>query len=145
MQFSSLLAISRAICCRVLIFRNECYILVWGNCGTNRKDQLQRLQDRSARFVTKCDDTNSLLHKLGWLNVQRFIDFNTAVMVRKTLNSTSPSYLPVIFCKVNSVHSHDNRGGRCGLFPTHRNLKIGQHSFSHYGCSIWNKIDRDMQ
>ena len=38
---------------------------VWGNCGTSLKDQLQRLQDRAAIIVTKCDDTNSLLHELG--------------------------------------------------------------------------------
>ena len=38
---------------------------VWGNCGTSLKGQLQLLQDRTARIVTKRDDTNSLLHKLG--------------------------------------------------------------------------------
>ena len=118
---------------------------VWGNCGTSLKDQLQRLQDRAARIVTRCDDTKSLLYKLGWLNVQQLIDFNTAVMVRKTQNNTAPSYLSNIFCNVNSVHSYDTRGARCGLFPTHRNLKIGQRNFSHYGCSIWNKTDRDVQ
>ena len=118
---------------------------VLGNCGTSLKHQLQRLQDRAARIVTKYDDTNSLLDELGWLNVQQLIDFDTAVMVRKTLNNTAPSYLSDILCKVNSVHSHDTRGARCGLFPKHRNLKTGQRSFSHYGCSIWNKIDRDVQ
>ena len=64
---------------------------VWGNCGTSIKDQLQRLQDRTARIVTKCDDTNSLLHKLCWLNVQQLIDFDTAAIVRKTLNNIAPS------------------------------------------------------
>ena len=118
---------------------------VWGNCGTSLKDQLQRLQDRTPRIVNKCDDTNSLLRKLGWLNVQQLIDFDTAIMVSKTLNNTVPSYLSDIFRKVNSVHSHDTRGARSGLFPTHRNLKIGQRSFSHCGCSTWNKIDGDVQ
>ena len=106
---------------------------LWGNCDTSLKDQLQRLQDRADKIVTKCDDTNSLLHKLGWLNIQQLIYFDTAVMVRF---HTSLIY---------SVHSHDTRGAHCGLFPTYRNLKIGQRSFSHYGCSIWNKIDRDVQ
>ena len=118
---------------------------VWGNCGTSLKDQLQRLQDRAARIVTKCDNTNSLIHKLGLLNVQQLIDFDTAVMVSKTLNNTAPSYLADIFCKLNSVRSHDTRDARCGLFPKHRNLKIGQRSFSHCGFSNWKKIDRDVQ
>ena len=55
---------------------------VWGNYGTSLKDQSQRLHDRAATIVIKCDDTNSLLHKLGWLNVLQLIDFDTAVMVR---------------------------------------------------------------
>ena len=104
--------------------RLHCCNTVWGNCGTSLKDQLQLLQDRAARIVTKCDDTNSLLHKLGCLNIQELIDFNTAVMVCKTLNNTAPSYLSDIFYKVNSVHSHDTRGARCGLFPMHHNLKL---------------------
>ena len=119
---------------------------VCGNCSTSLKGQSQCLQDRATRIVTKCDDTNSSLHKLGWLNIQQLIDFDTAVMVCKTLNNTTvPSYLSDTFCKVNSVHTHDTRGACCGLFLTHSNLKIGQRSFSHYGCSIWNKIDRDVQ
>ena len=77
-----------------------------GNCVTNLKDQLQRLQERAARIVTKCDDTNSLLYTLDWLNVKQLIDFDTAVMAPKTLNNTAPSCLSDIFCKVNSVHSH---------------------------------------
>ena len=129
-----------------LVESRLCYCnTVWGNYGTSLKDQLQHLQDRAARILTKCDDTNSLLHKLGWLNIKPLTEFNTAVMVCKALNNTASSYLSDIFCKVNLVHSHDTRGARCGSFPTHRNLKIEQHSFSHYGCSIWNKIDRDVQ
>ena len=53
--------------------RLRCCNTVLGNCGTSLKDQLQRLQDRAARIVTKYDDTNSVLHKLGWLNVQQLI------------------------------------------------------------------------
>ena len=118
---------------------------VWENCGTSFKDQLQRLQDRAAKILTKCDDTNSLLRKLGWLCVQQLIDFDTTVMVRKTLDNTAPTYLSDIFCKLNSIHSHDTGGACCRLFSTHRNLKVGQRSFSHYGGSIWDKIDRDAQ
>ena len=118
---------------------------VWGNCGISLKNQLQRLQDRAARIVDKKNGTENPLFKLGWLDVQQQIDFDTAVMVRKTLNKTAPSYFSEMFQEVRSVHNHDTRGSRCGLFPTHCNLKTGQRSFSHYGCSVWNKIDRDVQ
>ena len=118
---------------------------VWGNCGTGLKNQSQRLQDRAARIVDKNNGTKNPLFKLGWLDVQQQIDFDTAVMARKTLNKTAPSYFSEMFQEVRSVHNHDTRGSCCGLFPTHCNLKTGQRSFSHYGCSVWNKIDRDVQ
>ena len=117
----------------------------WGNCGASLKNQLQQLQDRAARIVNKNNGTENPLFKLGWLDVQQQIDFDTAVMVRKTLNKTAPSYFSEMFQEVRSVHNHDMRDSCCGLFPTHCNLKTGQRSFSHYGCSVWNKIDRDVQ
>ena len=63
------------------------------NYGTSLKDKLQHLQDRAARIVTECDCTNSLLHKLGWLNVQQSIDFDTAVIVRKNFKQHS-AFIP---------------------------------------------------
>ena len=69
-----------------LVESRLCYCnTVWGNCGTSLKNQLQRLQDRVARIVDKNNDTENPLFKLGWLDVQQQIDFDTAVMVRKTL------------------------------------------------------------
>ena len=96
-------------------------------------------------LVDKNNGTENPLFKLGWLDVQQQIDFDTAVMVRKTLNKTAPSHFSEMFQEMRSVHNHDTRGSRCGLFPTHCNLKTGQRSFSHYGCNVRNKIDRDVQ
>ena len=118
---------------------------VWGNCETSLKNQSERLQDRAARTVDKNNGTENPLFKIGWLDVQQQIDFDTAVIVRKTLNKTAPSYFSEMFQEVRSVYNHDTSGSRCGLFATHCNLKTGQRSFSHYGCSVWNKIDRDVQ
>ena len=129
-----------------LIESRLCYCnTVWGNCGTILKNQLEQLQDRAARIVDKNNGTENPLFKLSWLDVQQQIDFDMAVMVRKALNKTVPSYFSEMFQEVRLVHNNDTRGSRCGLFPTHCNLKTGQRSFSHYGCSVWNKIDRDVQ
>ena len=118
---------------------------VWGNCSSDLKNQLQRLQDRAARIITKGYDADNLLAQLGFLNVQQLIDFDTAVMVHKTLHNTAPSYFSGMFREVKTVHNHNTRGSWHGIFPTHHNLKTGLRSFSHYGCSVWNGIDRDVQ
>ena len=122
---------------------------VWGNCGLTLKSKLQSLQNRAALVVTRtkygCVEPDQLLKNLRWLNVQQLIDFDTAVMVHKSINNKDPPYLTSLFSKSNSVHNHDTRTANLNLFPTHARLKFGQKCFSHYGCHLWNKFDRDVQ
>ena len=74
---------------------------VWGNCNKSLKANFQRIQNRAARIITRTKydsvDSEAFLKKLGWLNVQQLIDFNTAVMVHKSINNTVPSYLSVFY------------------------------------------------
>ena len=117
-----------------------------GNCGLTLKNKLQSLQNR---VVTRTKygrvEPDQLLKNLRWLNVQQLIDFDTAVMVHKSINNKAPPYLTSVFSKSNSVHNHDTRTANLNLFPTHARLKFGQKCFSHYGCHLWNKLDSDVQ
>ena len=114
---------------------------MWGNCGLTLKNKLQSLQNRVPCIVTwtkyGCVEPDQLL--------QQLIDFDTAVMVHKSINNKAPLYLTIFFSKSNSVHNHDTRTANLNLFPTHTRLKFGQKCFSHYGCHLWNKLDRDVQ
>ena len=122
---------------------------VWGNCGLTLKNKLQTLQNRAARVVTRTKyssvEPNELLKNLRWLNVQQLIDLDTAVMVHKSIHKNTPLYLSDLFQKQNVIHSHNTRSAKISLFPTHAKLNFGQKCFSHYGCSLWNKLDRDVQ
>ena len=80
--------------------------LYGGNCSSDFNNQLQRLQDRAARIITKSNDADNLLAQLGFLNVQQLIHFDTAVMVHKTLHNTAPSYFSGMFREVKTVHNH---------------------------------------
>ena len=105
--------------------RLRCCSNVWGNCNNSLKANLQRIQNRAARIITRTKygslDSEALLKQLGWLNVQQLIDFNTA------------------------IHSHNTRSANRAIFPTHANTKFGRKSFTQYGSSIWNKLDREVQ
>ena len=122
---------------------------VWDNCGLTLKNKLQTLQNKAARVVTRTKygsvEPNELLKNLRWLNVQQLIDLDTAVMVHKSIHKNAPPYLLDLFQKPNVIHSHSTRSAKISLFPTHAKLKFGQKCFSHYGCSLWNKLDRDVQ
>ena len=71
------------------------------NCGLTSKNKLQSLQNRVARVVTwtkyGCVEPDQLLKNLRWLNVQQLIDFDTAVMVHKSINNKAPPYLTSLF------------------------------------------------
>ena len=90
---------------------------VWNNCNNSLKANLQRIQNRAAQIITRTKyrsvDSEALLKKLGWLNVQQLIDFNTAVMVHKSINNTAPSYLSECFTKPSAIHSHNTRSANC--------------------------------
>ena len=122
---------------------------VWGNCGNLLKRKLQTLQNRAARVIARTKygsvDPETLLTNLKWLNVQQLINFDTLTLVHKSINRSAPLYLSDLFVKSSTIHSHHTRAAETGLFPTHANLKFGQRSFSHYGCNLWNKLDRDTQ
>ena len=122
---------------------------VWSNSGLTLKNEFQSLQNRAARVVTRtkygCVEPDQLLKNLRWLNVQQLIDFDTAVMIHNSINNKAPPYLTSLFSKSNSVHNHDTRTANLNLFPTHARLKFGQKCFSHHGCHLWNKLDRDVQ
>ena len=66
-------------------------------------------------------------------------------MVHKSINRSAPLYLSDLFVKSTAIHSHHTRAAGTGLLTTHANLKFGQRSFSHYGCNLRNKLDRDAQ
>ena len=74
---------------------------VWGNCDLTLENKLQSLQNRAARVVTRtkygCVEPDQLLKNLRWLNVQQLIDFDTAVMVHKSINNKGPPYLTSLF------------------------------------------------
>ena len=114
---------------------------VWGNCGLTLKNKLQWLQNRAARVVTRtkygCVEPDQLLKSLRWLNVQQLIDFDTAVMVHKSINNKALPYLTSLFPKSNSVHNHDTRTANLNLFPTDARLKFGKNAFP--------TMDRDIQ
>ena len=70
--------------------------IVWGNCGKNLFDRLQKLQNRAARVLTfsRYDaDANCLFRQLNWKDLSTQFQMQKALMVYKTLNDLVPGYL----------------------------------------------------
>ena len=80
---------------------NFCYCCsVWGMCGATKVQQLQKLQNCAIRIITGSSyDTPSkpLLETLSWKTMKEMIQFESQIMVFKSINGLAPQYLIDLF------------------------------------------------
>ena len=102
---------------------NYCSI-VWGNCSKTRADQLQKLQKRAARIITKADysiRSCDILEELRWptLNDRRTMQMN--IMMYKVCHVAVPEYLTELFRLTSEVHNYNEAVNLTCICP---NLKL---------------------
>ena len=71
-------------------------ISLWGGCTAGLKKDLQIIQNRVCRVVTRRDwstPTQELLRQCGWLSVNQLGVYHSVLLVHKTKLSGKPSYL----------------------------------------------------
>ena len=69
---------------------------LWGGCEEYLLTSLQVVQNKAARFVTRCGratPVKDLLKQCGWLSVRQLIFYHSVVQICKTLRTTYPRYL----------------------------------------------------
>ena len=113
---------------------------VWGVCGAAEIHQLQKLQNRAARIITGSNydaPSKSLIESLGWKTINDMIQFESRVMVFKSVNWLTPKYLFV----ANSTNpSYNLRGTDTDLTLPKRNTSTCKKSFSYRGAKLWNGL-----
>ena len=123
--------------------------LVWGNCSKTRADQLQKLQNRAARIITKADysvRSCDTLEELKWptLNDRRAMQMN--IMMYKVYRAAVPEYLTELFRLTPEVHNYNLRG-QCKFDmqlpkPKTNSLK---RSFAYRGATAWNALSNHVR
>ena len=80
-------------------------INVWGHCSNCHLERIYKMQKRVLRIIT--DDYNSdaqiLFNQLKIMTVYERVEFQTAMLVYKCLNETSPGYLQVSLNLVEQI------------------------------------------
>ena len=113
------------------------------------KKQIQRLQrilNFAARIVRKSPDesTRDKLVALHWLPVEQRIVFKVALIVHKSLNSLSPSYITDLilpYAPTRSLRSMNQR-----LLTEHKtNLKYGERAFQNAAPKTWNGLPANIR
>ena len=83
---------------------------VWGNCGTVFKCKLQKLQNRTARIITRAGyeiRSIDILSSLNWCDLETRRKSQKATVMNKIINGIAPSHLSELFVHVNVTHDYN--------------------------------------
>ena len=122
-------------------FRYHCS--VWDCAGSTEMNQLQKLQNRAARIITNSSiDTPSrpFIAELGWQTIEELIDYESKIMVFKSLNDLAPQYLCNLFLKNSACSFHNLWNTETDLRLAKKKSANGQKCFSYRGAKIWNSL-----
>ena len=85
---------------------------VWGVAGVSEINHLQKLQNCAARIITNSRydaPSKMLIKQLGWRTIEEMIEYESRVMVYKSVNGLAPQYLQDIFNRNSENPSYELR------------------------------------
>ena len=121
---------------------------VWDSIGTTLSNNLQKLQNRSARIITGYNyDTRSstILKELKWLPLHQRRSIHRGTMLFKSLNNLAPIYMKNMFSKRSSTHSFKLRSHKYNLTLPKPKTEYAKRSFSYKGATLWNNLPNELK
>ena len=96
--------------------------------------------------VPKLTRLAPLFKECGILPIQDRVKFRSVVMVYKTMNGLTPTYMAKMFTEVSEVSTRQTRSSQSKkLYIPKRNLCISRQSFRYMGAILYNELDTDTQ
>ena len=83
--------------------------IAWSNLLQQDIDRLQRLQNRSARIITRCSPSSEAIEQLQWPTLSSRRYYHKAKLVFLCLHSLVPSYFSSYFTRFSNVHHYSTR------------------------------------
>ena len=120
---------------------------VWDCMSGYLSDKLQKLQNRSARVITKLPfDTSSnlLLANLKWEKLSLRRKKQKALIMYKTLNELAPEYLQCLFTQ-RHVNDYNLRNLEGKLSLSKPNTNYLKRSICYRGVCLWNNLPQDLE
>ena len=114
---------------------------MWDGLSNELADNLQKLQNRAIRVITKSDYYSSaiaLRGKLGWDNLCTRRKKQKLKFMFKTLNHQSPEYLKGLFKPFSTDYSLRNSDNKLAL-PKPRTDFL-KRNFCYSGGHLWNSL-----
>ena len=108
---------------------------VWTCCGKVNAQELERLQNRAARIVTKCSHSDTALSDLKWDSLECRRERHVFNLVKKSLRGQCPHY----FILNKDVVRRVTRQSNLLHLPKVR-TETAKRSFYYNGCIVFNKL-----
>ena len=122
---------------------------IWGETTYSNVERLFKLQKRAARIIlnAKYDvSSSSLFHKLGWLTIQKRIEYHKGVLMFKCVNKTAPDYLCNLFISCTNATRYSLRSAEHGnLFVPRPNSNFMKRTFHYSGTILWNSLPTSLK
>jgi hypothetical protein len=105
-------------------------------------NKLQRVQNTSARIVTKSSkhqSITSILKKLHWLPVKQRIQFKINILTWKSLHGQAPGYIEELL--IPYVPTRDLRSSSQNILVIPKcNNQYGKRAFASAAPALWNSL-----
>ena len=113
--------------------------IAWSNLLQQDIDRLQRLQNRSARIITRCSRSSEAIEQLHWPTLSSRRSYHKAKLVFLCLHSLVPSYFSLYFTRFSNIHNYSTRQSMRLSLP---NVKqnFGKRTFLFTGAKIFNNL-----
>ena len=118
-------------------------LTVWGNAPKLHIERIHKLQKRAARVILNSPPDSSsqpFFEELGWLTVSVRVEYNKDILLYKSVNNMSPTYISNLFNFQNSenysLRSVENNNM---AIPKH-NTELFKNCFQYSGTKIWNAL-----
>ena len=121
---------------------------VWGVAGATEISHLQKLQNRAARIITNSRydaPSDNLIKQLGWSKIDEMIQYESRVMVYKSVNELAPHNLNDLFIRNIENPSYELRNTATDLQIPKRYTANGQKGFSFRGAKLWNSLSTEIK
>ena len=123
-------------------------LTVWGSTSKYQLDRLLKLQKRAARIILDMPpDAPSmpLFQQLGWLTIYERLEYNKAIVLYKSTNGLTPSYISDLFEFPSSERYNVRSVSNNDMLIKRHNTKIFEKSLQYGGPRLWNSLPTNIR
>ena len=113
---------------------------VWACCGKGNAEQMEKLQRRAARIVTKCDSSDIALSNLKWNILESRRERHVLNLVKMSRSCQCPQFFKNYFAFNTDIVPRSTRQSFLLHLPRVR-TETAKRSFYYNGCIVFNRLN----